>query len=68
MTYMPMTVEECKSLADRSRDEGYEGLASIFDGIATKLARFNENSPFTVEELRQQVGDDKFFELLLGKP
>jgi len=60
----PFTVEHLTATAREARDRGYEEVALVFEGIASKLALFNEASAFTVEEARERLGEEEFWTLL----
>lgn len=60
----PVTVEEFDRLAILAAEDGYDELATIFSSLSTKVAQFNERSPYTLEQIRHRIGNDEFFRLL----
>lgn len=58
-----LTVEELTQVAAQAREEGYTELADTLDGITTKVARFNEQSKSTLQEIRERMGEEKFWKL-----
>ncbi len=58
-----LTPSDALKVAAQCREEGYEELALVFEGIADKFAAFNERSPLTIEEIRARMGEEKFWQL-----
>lgn len=61
MTYRPLTVESALEAEREAREQGFDELADHFKVIADTLARVNETHRVTVEEARQNMGEEAFW-------
>ena len=59
-----VTPQEAIKAANECREQGLSELAEVFESIADKISTFNETHRHTIEEIRSQLGDDRFFEIL----
>ena len=59
-----LTPETILAFAQGAREWGYLELADTLESAADKIARFNETSPHTLEELRQKFGSETLLALL----
>jgi len=64
MSEPAMTSKSMLEAAKQSRQDGYPGLAEVFERLADKICTFNETSSSTLEDIRQRIGNDKFFEII----
>lgn len=61
--YRRLTPQTALEFADKARNDGYPELAIIFESVATKIAKFNEHNSTTIEQVRQELGEEKFWQL-----
>ena len=61
--YRPLTVERIISDAEAAEEQGLEEIGAILRELSTRVARYNETHPFTVEQIRLSVGEDNFWDM-----
>jgi hypothetical protein len=61
-----LTPEGLVKQAELLKEMGFEDAAKVFEGVATKIALFNEMNSVTVEQARGVLGDEAFLRLIRG--
>jgi hypothetical protein len=61
-----LTPAELFKQAELLREMGFDDAADVFEGVATKIALFNEVNGVTVEQARKTLGNEAFLKLIEG--
>jgi hypothetical protein len=66
VTPRSLTVESLTEAARENTEAGRRELAQVFEGLAEKVARFNEMHPHTAQELASHFGEEAVIAMLFG--
>lgn len=59
-----LTLEGLQEVIDDCTDQDLYDLAEIFKSIQDKVADFNEHNSKTIQEVRESLGEKRFWEIL----